>query len=140
MCLDDCPSGYFPKVQENKCERCHKNCQTCDGPDADNCISCWSPSSVRYNGACLSTCPSVTYKDKMECRGMSIWDLALLKTLNETSQLLIKYTVFLQKHGKLFITNSVIKKKTCMLRLRRFIIQSGTLNPVLSKGRYSKAS
>ncbi|GAA6071512.1 proprotein convertase subtilisin/kexin type 5b isoform X1 [Tachysurus ichikawai] len=68
MCLDDCPKAYFPKVQEKKCERCHKDCRTCDGPDADDCISCWNPTDVRYNGACLSTCPSFTYKDKTECR------------------------------------------------------------------------
>ncbi|KAK3565727.1 hypothetical protein QTP86_014189 [Hemibagrus guttatus] len=68
MCLDECPKAYFPKVQEKKCERCHRDCRTCDGPDADDCISCWNPTDVRYNGACLSTCPSVTYRDKTECR------------------------------------------------------------------------
>ncbi|KAI5622037.1 proprotein convertase subtilisin/kexin type 5, partial [Silurus asotus] len=68
MCLDDCPTAYFPNVHEKKCERCHENCAACDGPDADDCISCSSPRDVRYNGACLSTCPSATYQDKAECR------------------------------------------------------------------------
>ncbi|MCI4381190.1 hypothetical protein PGIGA_G00248710 [Pangasianodon gigas] len=68
MCLEDCPKAYFPKVQEKKCERCHRTCATCDGPDADDCISCLYHTDVRYNGACLSTCPSVTYQDKTECR------------------------------------------------------------------------
>ncbi|TSL97355.1 Proprotein convertase subtilisin/kexin type 5 [Bagarius yarrelli] len=68
VCLDDCPKAYFPKVQEKKCERCHKNCATCNGPDADDCISCSNPTAVRYNGACLSTCSSDTYLDRTECR------------------------------------------------------------------------
>ncbi|KAL7884219.1 hypothetical protein AOLI_G00069890 [Acnodon oligacanthus] len=67
-CLDDCPKGYFTNVQEKKCERCHDDCAVCDGPDADDCISCRYPSAVRYNGACLSSCPSNTYRDNIECR------------------------------------------------------------------------
>uniref|UniRef100_A0AAR2IXQ3 P/Homo B domain-containing protein n=1 Tax=Pygocentrus nattereri TaxID=42514 RepID=A0AAR2IXQ3_PYGNA len=67
-CLDDCPKGYFTNVQEKKCERCHDDCAACDGPDADDCISCSYPSAVRYNGACLSSCPSNTYRDGTECR------------------------------------------------------------------------
>ncbi|KAF5907317.1 proprotein convertase subtilisin/kexin type 5-like, partial [Clarias magur] len=66
-------NAYFPKLEEKKCERCHKNCETCDGPNEDDCISCNYPSDVRYNGACLSTCPTGTYQDKNECRESGVF-------------------------------------------------------------------
>ncbi|XP_030622390.1 proprotein convertase subtilisin/kexin type 5b [Chanos chanos] len=69
-CLDDCPKGFFASEAQWRCEPCHSDCASCDGPDADDCDICKNHRAVRYNGQCLSTCPATTYlqKDKAECR------------------------------------------------------------------------
>uniref|UniRef100_A0AAR2IV67 P/Homo B domain-containing protein n=1 Tax=Pygocentrus nattereri TaxID=42514 RepID=A0AAR2IV67_PYGNA len=90
-CLDDCPKGYFTNVQEKKCERCHDDCAACDGPDADDCISCSYPSAVRYNGACLSSCPSNTYRDGTESRQCQATLCTVGTRLVETVSLAIWY-------------------------------------------------
>uniref|UniRef100_A0A8B9LCK8 Proprotein convertase subtilisin/kexin type 5 n=1 Tax=Astyanax mexicanus TaxID=7994 RepID=A0A8B9LCK8_ASTMX len=68
-CLDDCPKGYFTSLKKKNCERCHMDCKDCDGPDADDCISCIYLTAVRYNGECHNSCPSNTYQDKNEYHG-----------------------------------------------------------------------
>ena len=40
---------------DNKCEKCHSDCKTCDGPFNDtnsNCTSCLSPYKKLDNGNC----------------------------------------------------------------------------------------
>lgn len=69
-CHDDCPEGYFTNVQQKRCEPCHTDCTSCDGPDPDDCISCKGSRALRYNGKCLNNCPSYTYLDETECRGV----------------------------------------------------------------------
>ncbi|KAJ3604400.1 hypothetical protein NHX12_029141 [Muraenolepis orangiensis] len=67
-CVDDCPGGYFAGGRE--CMRCHGDCTSCGGPNADDCEACRDPGAVRYNGLCLTQCPSTAYYDQHmeDCR------------------------------------------------------------------------
>ncbi|KPP76934.1 hypothetical protein Z043_103678, partial [Scleropages formosus] len=69
-CAADCPVGFYPEVDQRECLQCHKLCDSCDGPDEDDCITCNNTSAVHYNGECLSECPGNTFHDldTMECR------------------------------------------------------------------------
>ena len=53
-CFDICPSSTY--AVDNKCERCHPNCKTCDGPFNNinsSCTSCFTPYRYFDNGNCL---------------------------------------------------------------------------------------
>ena len=53
-CFDICPSSTY--AVDNKCERCHPNCKTCDGPFNNinsSCTSCFTPYRYFNNGNCL---------------------------------------------------------------------------------------
>ena len=54
-CVDICPSSTY--VVDNKCEKCHPDCKTCDGPFNDissNCTSCLSSDKYLINGNCIN--------------------------------------------------------------------------------------
>ena len=53
-CVDVCPISTY--IVDNKCEKCHPDCKTCNGPFDDtnsNCISCLSPDKYLENGNCI---------------------------------------------------------------------------------------
>ncbi|EAR81970.2 REJ domain protein (macronuclear) [Tetrahymena thermophila SB210] len=67
-----CFSGYYYEQNTNQCIPCDKNqfvnqfnqcqlcnpaCQTCNGPNPDNCLSC-NPGLYYYNKNCVSLCPN----------------------------------------------------------------------------------
>ncbi|XP_024861243.1 proprotein convertase subtilisin/kexin type 5 [Kryptolebias marmoratus] len=39
-CVDHCEDGFFVDAKGRECEPCHSNCQTCGGPQHDDCDSC----------------------------------------------------------------------------------------------------
>lgn len=67
----DCPERFFEDKEERKCLRCHPDCDLCDGPNNNDCDACVDPEATLHNGACLTACPSHTYRDAItgECKG-----------------------------------------------------------------------
>ena len=55
-CVDVCPNSTY--IVDNKCEKCHPDCKTCNGPFNDtnsNCTSCLSSDKYLKNGNCIDT-------------------------------------------------------------------------------------
>lgn len=57
-----CPDGMFGDKADNKCKLCNEKCETCEGPNDNNCLSC------KFNGFLLenkcvgnSSCPKGYY-------------------------------------------------------------------------------
>ena len=67
-CLTSCPANYYKDSATNKCVRCYQfnknspqaaGCNTCDGPNSNNCLSCYSDAYYdAANKKCLFTCPA----------------------------------------------------------------------------------
>ena len=70
-CIKPCPAGYYADTPTQQCKQCFqaasstsspRNCLTCSGALATNCLSC---SSGEYllpsTSSCLSSCPAGTY-------------------------------------------------------------------------------
>ena len=62
-CTYSCPTGQYLQSNGQTCGACDATCRTCS--DASTCTSCDKSSSspIRYNAACISTCPDGTYVD-----------------------------------------------------------------------------
>ena len=70
-CIQTCPSNTFD--DSNICRLCDKACLTCDGTQANNCLSCnpSSPTNIYLYLAqkmCVANCPGTTYNDNNVCR------------------------------------------------------------------------
>ncbi|XP_058630422.1 proprotein convertase subtilisin/kexin type 5 [Onychostoma macrolepis] len=63
QCIVVCPDGFFEDTDQGICERCHADCELCDGPEPNNCDSCSDTDHTLHNGACLAPCPAHTYKE-----------------------------------------------------------------------------
>ncbi|XP_016148018.1 proprotein convertase subtilisin/kexin type 5-like [Sinocyclocheilus grahami] len=63
QCIVACPDGFFEDTDQGICERCHADCELCDGPEPNNCDSCSDTDRTLHNGACLAPCPAHTYKE-----------------------------------------------------------------------------
>ena len=71
-CIAACSVGWYIRSDSNVCDKCyiHKDeepehtCQTCYGPNGDNCKTC-TQGIFFYNGnnTCLKTCPDGYYAD-----------------------------------------------------------------------------
>lgn len=35
-----CPDGFYGDEDSSECEECHADCDTCSGPEEDDCLSC----------------------------------------------------------------------------------------------------
>lgn len=56
VCLDVCPTSYFPNISSFECQKCNAGCATCT--DSINCVTCLA-GFYRLNGTlCLSSCPA----------------------------------------------------------------------------------
>ena len=56
-CVDVYPNSTY--IVDKKCEKCHPDCKTCDGPFNEtnsNCTSCLSPDKSLDNGNCFDQC------------------------------------------------------------------------------------
>nr|XP_005987835.1 PREDICTED: proprotein convertase subtilisin/kexin type 5-like [Latimeria chalumnae] len=49
--------GYYLYVADNKCYRCDATCQTCFGPQALDCSSCYSGYFLDQDSSCVEHCP-----------------------------------------------------------------------------------
>ena len=86
MLRDKCKSGYYPsplkvtnciKLEEkpinwyldsktNRFAICNETCKTCNGPNSNNCSTCFDPNEKQIlnyllDGECLNKCPDGTY-------------------------------------------------------------------------------
>lgn len=71
QCIVVCPDGFFEDTDQGICERCHADCELCDGPEPNNCDSCSDTDHTLHNGACIAPCPAHTYRESRsgECMG-----------------------------------------------------------------------
>lgn len=67
-CLEKCPATYYGIDADNECAACHLSCQTCFGPNVDECYSCRQNSDdgkdyfLQYGTTtCVETCPDGQY-------------------------------------------------------------------------------
>ena len=64
-CYSSCPIGTY--VNNFKCENCHPDCKTCDGPaniNNTNCRSCLSPYKYLQHRNCVANCRNGYYTDE----------------------------------------------------------------------------
>ena len=55
----DAANGHYTDVAKKTCPECHYSCKTCDGPAANNCLSCDKDSNRVHNEA-EKTCKPCT--------------------------------------------------------------------------------
>lgn len=63
-CVSECPDGYYGDEDTNDCEECHSDCETCNGFEASDCLSC-EDKMVLENGMCVpenKVCPFKTFR------------------------------------------------------------------------------
>jgi len=84
-CVNTCPNSTY--TIGNRCEKCHPDCNTCDGPFNDtnsNCTSCLSPDKHLENGNCiLSNMINLEYL-KLNNKDKSIDIASLYNTTNNS--------------------------------------------------------
>ena len=56
--MDNKNISYY--IENNTFKECNSICQTCDGPNDDNCLSCMNETLFLNNGTCLTECPNGT--------------------------------------------------------------------------------
>ena len=68
-CLSQCPSKYYTNPVIKKCNPCNEKCQSCSGPDDNQCLSCIS-TNYFIKGYCVNSCPDFFFANdqKMECQ------------------------------------------------------------------------
>ncbi|EWS73119.1 zinc finger lsd1 subclass family protein (macronuclear) [Tetrahymena thermophila SB210] len=64
-CLAICPKGYYANLSNGKCDPCNTSCETCFGPNPDQCTNCkgellFDPVSKK----CVEKCQQKYYEDK----------------------------------------------------------------------------
>eukprot|EP00043_Microstomoeca_roanoka_P019769 m.229555 g.229555 ORF g.229555 m.229555 type:complete len:2216 (-) comp17054_c0_seq1:44-6691(-) len=72
-CRQECPARYYVSketlngvLNASVCRSCHAQCAfDCMGPGADQCVG--GCRAVSYNGKCVASCPSHTYRDGSTC-------------------------------------------------------------------------
>ncbi|EAS02591.2 zinc finger lsd1 subclass family protein (macronuclear) [Tetrahymena thermophila SB210] len=64
-CVANCPFGYFQNKQNNECNLCNDICESCFGPNTDNCKSCVTPYFFQSStNKCVTECAVGEYKSK----------------------------------------------------------------------------
>lgn len=51
-CLGSCPSHTFYDETKYECVHCHSSCNTCNGGEEENCLSCYTGSQLLDSGDC----------------------------------------------------------------------------------------
>uniref|UniRef100_A0A8C1VF59 P/Homo B domain-containing protein n=1 Tax=Cyprinus carpio TaxID=7962 RepID=A0A8C1VF59_CYPCA len=51
-----CPDGFLEDTDQDICERCHADCELCDGPEPNNCDACSDPDHTLYRASVSRTC------------------------------------------------------------------------------------
>lgn len=56
---------YYAQNSTGSCERCHKGCKECMGPNPTDCLFCDAYFYLlRSKNKCVSSCPEYFYEDK----------------------------------------------------------------------------
>ena len=71
---EECPSGTQPDISTRICQLCHFVCQTCVGPNADQCIICkftlgFVKDSKQFVSGCLKLYCSAKYFESILTNG-----------------------------------------------------------------------
>ncbi|XP_041074013.1 proprotein convertase subtilisin/kexin type 5-like [Polyodon spathula] len=67
----NCPPKTFLHDNQFTCVACHKQCESCNGPNANDCQTCTLPNYL-YNGTCLTVCPAGTFESSEEADGVGL--------------------------------------------------------------------
>ena len=67
-CTSICSNGTYGEISNNTCNNCIAGCNSCFGPNIDNCYSCKASGSVKYyllynSYTCNQTCPDGFYSN-----------------------------------------------------------------------------
>jgi len=61
-CFEECPDGTYYNNDSFHCDRCHQDCNTCEGGGFyNNCTSCSPGPPYLLDGVCLDSCPDELY-------------------------------------------------------------------------------
>ena len=77
-CQTTCPNGTYAETSNNTCLSCNVLCQTCNGIDSANCLSCF-PGYTLISGRCLQcessckTCSGISSTQCLTCNGSLIY-------------------------------------------------------------------
>ncbi|KAL4490436.1 hypothetical protein ABPG72_002646 [Tetrahymena utriculariae] len=64
-CVANCPFGYFQNKSNNECNLCDSICESCFGPNTNNCKSCATPYFFQSStNKCVTDCAVGEYKNK----------------------------------------------------------------------------
>ncbi|KAL4470417.1 hypothetical protein ABPG74_012028 [Tetrahymena malaccensis] len=66
ICRDCKKDHFWISKDDNKCYDCHNSCQTCNGNDKENCISCQPP--FMWLGKICDQCPQSNYYADLETK------------------------------------------------------------------------
>ena len=61
-CLMACPLKTFLSITSSECVMCDSSCLSCNGPSANDCLSC-SINLYFLKNTCMSSCPNGYYSD-----------------------------------------------------------------------------
>jgi proprotein convertase subtilisin/kexin type 5 len=70
-CLTSCTGAFYPLETPIKmCKACHSSCDTCTGPNINQCSSCSGTKYKTSLNTCVSTCPTNTFasQNPNECK------------------------------------------------------------------------
>ncbi|KAK6475234.1 proprotein convertase subtilisin/kexin type 5-like isoform X1 [Huso huso] len=67
----NCPPKTFLHDDQFTCMACHKQCESCNGPNANDCQTCALPNYL-YNGTCLRVCSAGTFESSEEADGVEL--------------------------------------------------------------------
>ena len=64
-CVKECSGSQFPNYQTSRCDQCHSDCETCFGPDSNNCLSCRIAEKflIEVTHQCVDECPDFMVVD-----------------------------------------------------------------------------
>ncbi len=60
-CVANCAPDEFDAA--GICSRCHDECRSCEGPGADQCLTC-PPGRLLFGGRCVRSCPRGLYESR----------------------------------------------------------------------------
>ena len=100
--MNDKNISYFFDNERSIFIECYPECQTCNGPNKNNCLSCIDESLLIYNGECLAECPNGTFVNNSHktCENFSTNSDSLIK---DKSDLILKSNLITTDNLKLEI-------------------------------------
>ena len=68
-CVSSCPAQhYWLDVELDSCLPCHSSCESCEGDDADDCLSCADETAYLDGSHCVEHCQSGSYASSVDRR------------------------------------------------------------------------